>query len=973
MPLRLQFDRVAAIAIEGLVLLMVCLAPWAFGSVEPPHEFLLEAGTALIAALWGVRMVLQGQLTWKKCPVALCLAALCLLAFWQIQPLPRSVLKFLSPSAVRLYDEMLPAEPERLPNGEVHSRPPLAAGSSLSLYPGATRRELIRLLAVFVLFTAVRNNIASTASLRRLSIALVINGALLAFFAIVQFFTSEPNTIYWSVSTRGLVFGPFVCRTHFPFYLNACIGAGLGLLLSRASAVDDDAPGSWSDTWAGVREAGQSLLADPASLWLVCALVLMVASVVLSLSRGGLLALVGAAAVVVLLRPVQAARFARLVPAVLCALLALGLVAWLGFSQVEARVTSVVSGEALQQSRLPIWEDCLPFLREFPLLGTGFGTFVYVEPLHRHHMPPQYIVDHAHNEYLEALVEGGVIRLGITLLAVGLVCWFGYRAVRRRNQPLSGLALGTLFGLAAIALHSFGDFAIHLPAIALLTTVLAAQLVSAGGEKPSTEPADDSYVLRGFGVAPIVGMVAALSLAFALAREGWDRAVAHGYRLQAAALAGKTDPDDKQRRIALLEAAAARMPLFVPVVSDLADLRVEHFAQRQLELERGGKAVEAARWVLRGAAVAPLAPFATFPSSVAGVRLDAWHAATGAVQAELAYGGEAVEAARWVLCGAPVLPLGAFTTLPGSGLNAWQSATVAIQAELARGGRALEAARWVLRGAPVLPLGPLATLPSSVPNAGFDAWSSASAAAQAENERENLHKGLAAYLWARDLCPYFAKPQVYLAGNSLRLAQADPAADYRRRAKRIVPNAPDLWYMFGTMELLTGQAKEAAQSWRRSLELADTHLSAILTLGQAPAMGPQVLLNEVLPDKAEMLVTAAAFLFPNPDDRAARRPFMEKALNALRASQAPRTPEQFALEAQLLHALGRSDDALAAYQRALVRLPRNWELRLELAALLIERKEYDDARLELIEVLHLQPGQPKALDLLNKIERQLWK
>ena len=86
---------------------------------------------------------------------------------------------------------------------------------------------------MILLFAVVRNNVASPASFRRLSLALVINGSLMSVFALVQFFTSAHNTVYWTYQTQGAVFGPFICRTHFPFYVNVCIGAGIGLLVGR--------------------------------------------------------------------------------------------------------------------------------------------------------------------------------------------------------------------------------------------------------------------------------------------------------------------------------------------------------------------------------------------------------------------------------------------------------------------------------------------------------------------------------------------------------------------------------------------------------------------------------------------------------------------------------------------------------------------------------------------------------------------
>src|SRR4051794_8241036 len=83
-------------AMEAGVLLLACLAPWAFGAVGPKFEFLLYVGVAALLVLWAARILLEGQLSWRKCPVAVCLGALVLAGAWQVTPLPRGVLGWLS-------------------------------------------------------------------------------------------------------------------------------------------------------------------------------------------------------------------------------------------------------------------------------------------------------------------------------------------------------------------------------------------------------------------------------------------------------------------------------------------------------------------------------------------------------------------------------------------------------------------------------------------------------------------------------------------------------------------------------------------------------------------------------------------------------------------------------------------------------------------------------------------------------------
>src|SRR5205085_12586683 len=124
-------------------------------------------------------------------------------------------------------------------------------------------------------------------------------------------------------------------------------------------------------------------------------------------------------------------------------------------------------------------------LPDFGLLGSGYGTLGYVEPLARR---GNYIignnvtflyVDHAHNDYLEALIEGGVPRLALTLGLVWFLVRFGHRALDRHGNRTPGLfAFGALVGVLAVAFHSLVDFGLFTPAVALLAAVVAAHLCS---------------------------------------------------------------------------------------------------------------------------------------------------------------------------------------------------------------------------------------------------------------------------------------------------------------------------------------------------------------------------------------------------------------------------------------------------------------------------------------------------------------
>jgi O-antigen ligase len=524
---------------EGIVLLLACGSPWALGAVHPAFEALLYGGVGLLLLLWAARALLQGRLTWRHCPVAVCLAGLFLLGVVQLAPLPRGALTRLSPAAAGLYGELLPGEREALPPPAILPDVPLAAGKSLSLYPAGTRAELVRLLAVFLLFAAVRSNVASPAALGRLAVAATANGAALSLFALLQVFSAPRLTVYWAlpVAAESAPFGPFICRNHFPFYVNICIGLAAGLLLARRAR------------W----RAAPDLLHDPPALWVGLALALMLAAVVLSLSRGGLIALACAGGVGLLWGAARSSRPVRWGGALLTAALGLGLLAWLGPETLRERLSTLWQGDALEQGRAEIWADVLPAIRDYPLCGTGYGTFEHVELVYRDSPARKgWVFEHAHNDYLEALVEGGPVRLLLSMAAVLFVYRLGWRALRHfRGQATEGLLLGTLVGFTTVVVHSAVDFGLHIPAIAVLATVVAAHIAALGERlrAPGTAAAPG----WGARLATVTGAVTAVALALLLGSEGWRMAAAESLRLAARSRGG-------DEGLPLMEAATATAP-----------------------------------------------------------------------------------------------------------------------------------------------------------------------------------------------------------------------------------------------------------------------------------------------------------------------------------------------------------------------------------------------------------------------------
>jgi len=572
---------------EVVVLALAVLTPWAFGGVDPVFELAIAAGIALLLALWAAVAITSGRFTVVRCPVSLMLTLIVAVGVLQLVPLPAGLLGWISPGAADLRDQLYPAQPEQLTPSETAPGPP--TWPTVSVYPHATRAEVFRWLAILILFTAVRNQIATTASLWRLSLVMLVNGCLIALFGLVQFYSNR-HQVYWSFPTRGHAFGPFLNRNHFAAYVNLCIALGAGLLVwlgpseldrKRRYMVKPNAPMEQGSELASIFSP-LAVLHSPPQLWTLVGMVLMAAAVICSLSRAGVLTLLLGLLITTCLRLSWPLRLRRLEVLIVPALLLIGLFAWMGFRPLESRFGATLRGaESIGEDRLHLWAGLLRLVPRFPILGAGYGTLGYVEPLTRQpdtFADPTMFVDHAHNDYLEALVEGGIVRAGLTILVVGLIFAAGFRGLRRyAGRTPSALAVGAMAGFLMIALHSAVDFSITTPAVGILAAAIAGQLVSVARSDPTKAPA----AARGRVVSVRLGSwtravlaVGTLALGSVLVLHAWQADRAHRYRLTAFR-AAHSKAADLDQAVTYLEAAARLMPDDADVHADLGQVYLD--------------------------------------------------------------------------------------------------------------------------------------------------------------------------------------------------------------------------------------------------------------------------------------------------------------------------------------------------------------------------------------------------------------
>ena len=205
---------------------------------------------------------------------------------------------------------------------------------------------------------------------------------------------------------------------------------------------------------------------------------LLLTALVLTLSRGGWIgSLLGLSFMSMALLTSRHFKRKGFLMSMIGGSVALALIV-LASTPVVERVRTVVEKEEESSfsSRVVAWGGVVEMIGDYPLLGTGPGTFATVftkyQPagLSRHYTM-------AHNDYLHFTSEVGLPLIAVFSWMVIAFYKRGFYKLKNPSRLGRGITLGAMSGITAILFHSISDFNLHIPANALLFTVLVAIVV----------------------------------------------------------------------------------------------------------------------------------------------------------------------------------------------------------------------------------------------------------------------------------------------------------------------------------------------------------------------------------------------------------------------------------------------------------------------------------------------------------------
>ncbi len=390
---------------------VLLLGPLAFGAVEPWSIFALETCAVLVFCVWALRQLETGELKISDHPLYRPMAAF--FALVVVQWLAGiTAYRYVTYSHLLLY----------------------AAYGMLAFVVTQTLRRYSQFELMAKLFTGY--------------------GAVVAAFAILQGIAPNGKLYWtWALEQGGAVYGPYVNHNHYAGLMEMLTPFPLVLAATQLTN------GNRKIAFAGIAA-------------------LMAASIFLSGSRGGMAAFVVQMIVLAaLLVGKREAGWRQ--PLLLGAFLAVVILflVWLGGNELTRRLASIHT-EAQQEIsggvRVSIDRDSLHMLLKKPILGWGLGTFPVVYPEFRSFYST-FLVNQAHNDYVQLLVETGLAGFGIAIWFLVLVFRRAAGKLKNWTQTATGaMTVAASLGCVGILVHSCVDFNLQIPANAALFYALCA-------------------------------------------------------------------------------------------------------------------------------------------------------------------------------------------------------------------------------------------------------------------------------------------------------------------------------------------------------------------------------------------------------------------------------------------------------------------------------------------------------------------
>lgn len=453
-----------------MLILLLLFTPSAFGTVHTWSVTIMELVTLLIVVLAVIRNTFQpAGFQWPKIPFNILVCLFMGYLFLQMTPLPTDWIKIFSPETVKVY-ERLGLNFESLPEKALRT---------ISLYPHESKVSLLKFLTYSAIFYYVVTFIRTRKEISQIIIVIMLVGFLESLNVLYEYISRSHYIFGWKnkfLAGYPRNSGTYINPAHLSGYLEMVIFLTIGYILSFGSKkMRSGLSGKRSfrqaivDLWQKEQKLNKQML-------LIYPVIFMAVGLFLTGSRGGLVALLGGG-VIFFLAALFKKKF-RFGAVVVLVLIGVSIPVGLSLKSdnlraITVRYQTLIHSDPESEARMEIYKSVIPFIKDFFITGSGFGTFENVYPRYQTEELENLHIQKVHNDWLELMTETGVIGAALVL---GIVFTYGFLCFKlwgaRKDPYPVGIGLGVVGSVAAIFTHSLFDFNLQVSANALLLSVI---------------------------------------------------------------------------------------------------------------------------------------------------------------------------------------------------------------------------------------------------------------------------------------------------------------------------------------------------------------------------------------------------------------------------------------------------------------------------------------------------------------------
>ncbi|MBP6002989.1 MAG: O-antigen ligase family protein [Pyrinomonadaceae bacterium] len=423
-----------------LISACVVISALAYGTVHQPTIAVFYVAIASMLVIWAIDCFTSGAVRYSRSLIQIPVYATALYAFIQILPIG-SIAETAGISGIP---------------------------RTISLAPFATEATGLHYLALGIFLSLALVYIDSAARLKRVALIITIFGAVYAFYAILQSVLS-PTKIY-GIFERESPFGSFVNRHNFAAYIEMAVSIPMGMLFVGAVSRDK-------------------------KLLYITGITVMCVALLLSGSRGGLVALLAQISLLIFLTTrAHGAKKVALRVALSVVLIGAVIVGafFVGGETSLSRFAETAVSKDITTNRTHIWSITINAIKNNLPFGAGLGAFAQAYTPYDDFNGLER-VEQAHNDYLQVLADAGLIGALIGGFLLFLIFRVGRQGISVENTFRRGVAVGALSGMFAILIHSIFDFVLHTTAVSVLFLTLFAMLAAATRKYKDDERNPDDH------------------------------------------------------------------------------------------------------------------------------------------------------------------------------------------------------------------------------------------------------------------------------------------------------------------------------------------------------------------------------------------------------------------------------------------------------------------------------------------------